>query len=564
MRLNIHDSPSDALRRMYNFRKVYDTKPIDLRKRTGCKRVRMFYPRIRGNTIKSIEHLMKVISSDYPGIRNIDTFSELMSDASTHFSLIDRLEGKTELKQGEFAQIIKDIDKPRSTLAAWTFKERPPKIYLILEGTLPKSEAQKLFKAITKRNDGLNQTEAIQSRLDSYYAANEYRNSKNYPKDMEMICKYFSFWDAIQQGMPLSVAARNIGICFSDGKRWVEGHVPWMMKLARSIPSRPPREGNLWLPLTTGEKMNPKDFIEVPLKITSLQDIRDVLSQLKPRNDLQMNEWRERFGESDILDSFMYSLGSLISDGKTQFASDACLAGSRPAIGLGKTYDWSVEYGEGTCYHYGKIGITMSRIKDQDEVSDKSFPSDGQYRWQGQRSTLLTWLRRTGLGFNDTESKTYHPLNADWILKMPERERVSFLQGVCDGDGCVSLASQYLSIGTCSNSEFYRRLLHSLGMTSHLGDGAVVVSAHESLQRARDLRVFRYARNRLAKLEKLGAMIDSFDINREMDCSMREYAKSLRKHRESWGAISEHIFDRFGYTWPYYTIKRRLCRIDNQ
>lgn len=114
---------------------------------------------------------------------------------------------------------------------------------------------------------------------------------------------------------------------------------------------------------------------------------------------------------------------------------------------------------------------------------------------------------------------------------------------------------------TSANSEFYRDLLKSFGMKTHEGGGAVVVNAHDSVKRAAEIGMFRYATSRKENLAKLAKMIDTYYAAPEMSPSEIAYVKKMRNQGESWGSISEALFDKFGHTWPYYTVMRRSRKL---
>jgi hypothetical protein len=147
------------------------------------------------------------------------------------------------------------------------------------------------------------------------------------------------------------------------------------------------------------------------------------------------------------------------------------------------------------------------------------------------------------------------------ILSAPLEWNTSFLQGVCDGDGCASIKAQYLSIGTSANTEFYKDLLKSFGITSHKGDGAVAINAQDSIKRANEIGMFRYAASRKDNLKKLSSMIDTFDYSREPTSIEIRSIRKMRSEGKSWGAISEFFYDKKGYTWPYYAISYRAKKM---
>jgi len=165
-------------------------------------------------------------------------------------------------------------------------------------------------------------------------------------------------------------------------------------------------------------------------------------------------------------------------------------------------------------------------------------------------------MRRTCLGLGDSDSKTHDSISADWILSAPISWRTPFFQGICDGDGCASKASQYLSIATSANTKFYQELLKSFGLKSHKGDGAVVISSHDSVKKADEIGMFRYATSRKQNLAKLARMIKTYDHSREMTSAEIKHIRKMRKSGKSWGYVSENLYDTYGHTWPYYTISR--------
>ncbi|NHI83830.1 MAG: hypothetical protein EAX81_05985 [Candidatus Thorarchaeota archaeon] len=316
-----------------------------------------------------------------------------------------------------------------------------------------------------------------------------------------------------------------------------------------SVPSYAPEKGWKWMPTETGSKLNPREFIEVPLNVDSYKDVEKVINQLKPLNDNQIRELKKRLGNLTQTEAFMYALGSLVSDGTSQQANDSTLSSSRLNIGLGKSYTWSENYGDATCLALGMIGIRAGRIRGEPpKVSSSLIESSGKHRWQSQYSPLINWMRNHALGLKPSELKTYDSIRASWILEAPESWKIPFLQGVCDGDGCASVASQYLSIGTSANTEFFQDLLESMNIKSHEGDGAVAITSHESMKRAAEIGIFRYATGRKENLIKLDSMMRTYDNSRELRSAEIAIVKEMRGQGKSWGKIAEELFDLFGYT----------------
>jgi len=96
-----------------------------------------------------------------------------------------------------------------------------------------------------------------------------------------------------------------------------------------------------------------------------------------------------------------------------------------------------------------------------------------------------------------------------------------------------------------------------LRITSHDGDGAVVDSAKDSVEKAQEVGLFRYASSTKDSLEKLTKMINSFDHSIEMKPTEIKIIRNMRSSGHLWGSISESLFDKFGNTLSHYSISRR-------
>ncbi|MBS3793919.1 MAG: hypothetical protein KGY80_03435 [Candidatus Thorarchaeota archaeon] len=510
-----------------------------------------------GITVKSHAHLVALIDKICPGIRHTMCFERWMELSCKDFKLLGKIEGRKFLAYGELSKLSREFDINYTTVQDRVLKAVPPKIISVLRDAISVPDARKKLNGIKSAIDGIEDIGEIDRRIDNYYAGREYRESANYDKDHEMAKKYFLFMEQIAQGGLLTDIARLVGVSHSTVRRWYNSTIPWMIQLASAIPSEKPIEGYVWLPLKTGPKNNPSNFIQVPLRIQSHREIEDVVSPLRPLEGELTKSMRRRFGPTTPIDSFMYALGSILSDGSIRLREGTNIRSSSFGMGLGQEYDWSLDYGDGTCYHLRMLGIDAHRNQDSDSrESTRSYPSSGSHHWESEATPFLTWIRETCLGLESSESKTYDSVSADWILDSPLDWRVAFLQGICDGDGCASLASQYVSIATTSNTEFFQKLLSTFEVESHVGDGAIVVSAHNSIARLAELDMFRYAADRKQNLHKLKIMMKTWDHSRQMTEDELRRIHILRKDGMSWGNISETIFDEFGHGWPYYTISR--------
>jgi len=527
------------------------------------KRLRLYEPTIRGHKIGSFAEFNEIVDRDFPGARNNELFNRYTGDVEKHFRLRELVGTNDTLEKGDIARLAREIGKEFTTTKDWLVKGKWPKDYELLHGAISKSEAAEKIERLTEMNGGIRCMEDVRSRLANYYAAPEYQSSPNYQRDLQNAERYFRFLGIVREGGFVTEIGRTLGISEGQARRWLEGKPPWMIKLAACIPYEKPEEGYVWLPMTTGHKNSPNDFIQVPLDVRSYRDIETVVGKLKPLEGTPMNQFRERFGPTDKADSFMYSLGVLLSDGHAHWAPDSNLAGSQLVMGLGRAYRWSLDYGDGTSYHLGMIGLHANRIGDQEyRLGSSAYPSKGSYRWQSENSPFITWMRRSCIGIPDGSRKTDTAVEANWILGAPENWRASFLRGICDGDGWASIPNQEIAIATACNSFFLKQLLSTFGITAHEAKWKVVVNARDSLDRATELGLFKYAEGRKSNLEKMGEIRKTFNNSITINEEQQHLIENLRAKGMSWGRISEMIYDKYGYSWRYDVIMRRMGKLE--
>ncbi|MHA2433956.1 MAG: hypothetical protein ACXADO_12060, partial [Candidatus Thorarchaeota archaeon] len=204
-------------------------------------------------------------------------------------------------------------------------------------------------------------------------------------------------------------------------------------------------------------------------------------------------------------------MGAYVSDSRVFTSSTSSLG---LAISQTKAHDCGREFGNGVCYDLGQIGISAHRIADvkpaisviRKKQGMKEIVGGAQYQWGSESSSLLRWIRRSCLGYDDT-AKTYQRIDADWILGAPQHLRLAFLQGWCDGG--VSSRGYYFSISTHRDHDFAQKILSSFGVESYRSRTYVRTNSFDTVLKVAKLPPFKYAKDRLVSLEKTTRMIES-------------------------------------------------------
>jgi hypothetical protein len=204
-----------------------------------------------------------------------------------------------------------------------------------------------------------------------------------------------------------------------------------------------------------------------------IQDITSVLDQLTPTRD-----------SFDIMDQFAYSSAAELIQERTDlfgfFLGVLLGDSSKPLKGASRfpsrTVSLTLSQAKPNSYRFGEfmslstnvsLALRMHRIEDA-EPSEHRYTNAGCYRWLTPASPLVSWAFRVGLGLNEGERTTYDPLRMNWLLKMPKRFQIHFLQGVTESDGCVNAGGDRVAFVSSPNEKLLMDLMSSLDIPCRL------------------------------------------------------------------------------------------------
>ena len=479
-------------------------------------------------------------------------------------SLCEQYCGLSAVPEGELARIARRIGVDPETASNWMTKGMRPRLYSYMEWAVPKSEAERIVQRIRDSNNGVHSMNDVDRRFDSYYFGENERNAHFHNRERFRAQRYFDFLEAYSKGGNTLDIAKKVGISDGQARSYLGGVKPWLVNIAVQIPSELPPPGYKWLPEIVGRGIRREQWIQVPEKVTDHRQVLDVLSRLKPLDNSEMKRWAPRFEkDGSRAENLMRLMGAICSDSSVPISSTSSMGF---AIGLGKAYPWSRNFGDSCCYYLGQIGLYAHRISDGPPSVSHISTSSGvreirggpKYQWESESSPVLRWIRRSCLGYDDSP-KTYQQISADWILSAPRHMRIAFLQGLSDGDGSASYKGDYFSVSTHSNARFVRALLESLGLETYTSKTYVRTKGICSLRGATLLPPFKHATARQLNLEKAVAM---FDATRRRIRSNPptagevEFMTKLAREELSFGTIRERLHDRYGYTLDPRDIQR--------
>jgi hypothetical protein len=549
-------------------RELETRKSVSDEKKVRVYEVKMYKPEIRGVHFRSLEDLREYIDTELPGMKHLPYFEKMMSDAEGHLKLSDRIGDKKGLTLSEIRGLSEQTGVSFRTARKWVYGESKPNLYRLAETAFTKSEAKVILHGLREQRNGVDSAKDIERRLDTYYFGQDVRRSSKYKRDLDMAHRYFQHLELLSEGGVPADIARRVGVSRLTAVNWSDGIYPRLVKRAMEIPCEMPKEGRAWLSMEIDSRGVRSGFIQVRVRVESWSHVQEVLDQLEPLIGPQMERWSGRFGPVGRNEAFMHLLGTILSDGYLGVRGSGS---ARMVLPLSKTYSWSSNFGDASCFHLGLVGIHARLAQEwntagnivQGKHGPRRIVGPGFHVWESSHSPFLTWVRRSCLGLKDSQTKVENPVHADWVLSAPENLRKSFVQGVCDGDGHVCVNSQEVAIGTKCNQPFYKALLKTLGIESLSTPKESLVKQSNSILRASEIPLFKYAESRLHHLEELADIISarkSKPANSRLSPKEIKYACSLRERGLSYGGITRRIFHELGNSWDISTIEHAIKR----
>jgi hypothetical protein len=538
--------------------------PIKDTKAGTIHEVKIYLPEVRGMKIQSEAELRKFVNEELSGMKHMPNFDKIMNDAIAHINLRKLVGERNTLSFPEIRKISNQIDVPLRTTRKWTTESGMPKFYKLAESAITKTEAKKILDHLKASRNGVDSVKELESRLTTLYIHDHVKQLTSYNRDMETSRKYYKFLENLSEGGIVTDAARRAGVSPLAGRNYINGIFPHLVKRVADVPPVIPKDGWKWLPKQIGDT---RQFIEVPLKVTNWNEVQHVLKQIEPLTGAQMKRWQSMFGSITKEEAFMYSLGAIIADGSLNTAHMS----SRMTLALSKKYNWSPNFGEGVCHCLGVLGIRAERGKDWDAPNNlitergkkRRITGPGFHTWESKHDPLLRWMRDSCLGLSATQNKIKTPIEIEWALTAPIELRKKILQGIADGDGYVSVNSQYIGLSTRVNQPFYGRLLKSFDVESIPTSKDVLVKQSESILKVAEIGLFKHAESRQESLEELRLLVHerkTKSLGSRLSKEEIDFAMTLRGENKSYGEITRTIFRKYGNSWDISTIEHAIKR----
>ncbi len=384
----------------------------------------------------------------------------------------------------------------------------------------------------------INSIKELLNRLKKLYFYEDLISGEFYTTHRTRCKNYFKVTNLKNKGLSCAQIAKKLRLDYNKVRNNLICK-PYLILLAESVPNIKIKKRNKLLPLHSkqgGHTYN--SYIEVSLKINSYKEITYVINQLGKNNS--NHKLKEK--------ALAYILGMMVSDSSKpkgyRFSNQFLLA-------LTKKYDWSLKIGNFTSKNFNYLGIKAKRIKDYNKI-EKRRPF-GLYRWISEKSPFIKFLIKTCLGLKENEGTTYNNVRMNWLLDCPTKFLISFLQGVCDGDGSAHNFWR-VEIACDPNKELFIKILKKLKIHSYPDGDAVSVSNEESILNALKINIFLKAEGRKRKLKRLAKMIKKRVLIRDLNPKIRNKLIILRRKGMTGGEISDYMFDKLGIGIAPYSL----------
>jgi len=487
-------------------------------------RVRIRVPKVRGQEFRSFAEFKRLVDSEFPWLKARSDYRRLMAVVRAYFDAMQKFGSDAHVTRNQLVEFVRGKRLSVETVTEWMKGKALPMVFNMLREALSVSEARKELDAIRARLNGVVTLKEYHQRMKTFYLLEELKALKSYKKDYELVKEFYRFLKALEKGgLDTDLNRRGQLKMGNTKRRRLYDELPRLVRIAISIPSRQPKDRHQWLPLNVTKRFELTDFIEAPTQIEWASDLIVFLKELVAKQRVLTQEEIET---DRLAEEFMYLLGLLASDGsfhkKDGFSS-------RVSLKLSKRYGWSIRVGAAFCHALARFGVGSTRGKDR-ETRTKKGTIVRMMSWRSQHKPIFHWIRRTLFSLKVGPKKK---LGINWIFTLSPILIAPFLQGISDGDGHASVRSLNAGIATKYNKKTYSKLLSIFGIKSVDGGGGIVISTKESLRKAAELPLFRYADGRQFRLNEAIAMIAAMKHSK---VSNEERMKILEYHKEGFNA----------------------------
>ncbi|MHA1881912.1 MAG: hypothetical protein ACTSUO_02575 [Candidatus Thorarchaeota archaeon] len=541
---------------LQKFFKKHGLKPrrdLAAKRRSGRFLIKMWKPVFLGEEIESEKQLLDLVKQYAPGIMSKKELQKLLARVKIHLELYKKLEGRQYTEYGEIGKLSKKFQLPLETMRYLIRKEGRPRFYYFLDEVLMEDRTV-LFEKIKQKLNGVTSVKEMHRRLKTLFFYKEFLNTPSYSDYNKASENYLKFWEEFLKGGLIQDIVEDLKISRHTVGMWMNlSQFPTHAKYASLIPDTPLPKGWKWIPLKLNIHTNePENFIKVPESITSPADIERVIEQLKELDTPEMQQLRTQYGGLSRPIEFMYLLGLIVSDGGFSHNIDRS---ANVQLTVSKKYNWGLGLAHAFQYVMGLFGFSATRWAD--DVRIRWGKKKDCMVWGCETSPFFAWMEKALLRVDSNKSK--NPLQANWVLNMPHDWRVSFIQGLADGDGWTSIKAFTTGISSVPNKEFLKKLFGTFGISSRFSSENVIVGRHNEILKAKKIPLFRNASGRQKRLDELSKIITSLKPRKAEGKELALILDLFRKGHTP-GEITEILWFEYGIARSPYSIYKILER----
>ena len=150
-----------------------------------------------------------------------------------------------------------------------------------------------------------------------------------------------------------------------------------------------------------------------------------------------------------------------------------------------------------------RMGVGTSNIKKRDPPKAKLIAGSKekpQFHLSSKSHHIILYLRNAVLPLKTPGTKTSAPLDCDYLMELPKKEKIRLIQGWADGDGTTGFREHIVAISSMINRPFLQELLQDIGIETSEEQTRVASVRNENFLRAAAMPFFLFADLKLEKL----------------------------------------------------------------
>ncbi|MFQ5831215.1 MAG: hypothetical protein ACE5H4_00740 [Candidatus Thorarchaeota archaeon] len=239
-------------------------------KKTREKQLATFLPELNSKRIESYDQLESIIDRQFPGLRQNRNFSKWMKQAQIYFQVMSAFSEQDPIEDVDVSTIAKESGISANTARNWVLKGKLPTVFRYLNEVFKNQER---VLNIRQQLGDVQSAEDVRRILEETGTSDSISLWPSAERQWSRLRLYFEALSFLESGMLQSDVDRKLRLKPTTTKRWVDGVLPWPVRIA----AMPNSERSM---IQSGKlTVNLHDFKIDGFTISSVSQLRGTISQ---------------------------------------------------------------------------------------------------------------------------------------------------------------------------------------------------------------------------------------------------------------------------------------------